>query len=256
MLACQGECAACSAQQNNRFGVEPGPDAVEGQIDGGLQVALEGLALQVPGPPIQRVERQRGRQELPGFAFLAKLAQHNGFEVAGARVVSVETQRTLQVLEGQSPMPTRAINFRQSVIGCAGPRLVPNRFIKGIVGLALSAQISQAHAQIVVRFAVIRIGIAASEPLDGSPEVLFGEVKFPAPKLPEAHSIVATSVQRIAAQGFVPIERRAARRMAVLLEVQAGDEELVGALDFVGRGRLRGRRRHRPMGTRLGLIQY
>ena len=71
----------------------------------------------------------------------------------------------------------------------------------------------------------------------------FGQREFAALEMPEAQRVVAARIQRVAAQGLAPIERRTARGMAVLVEVQAGEEEFVGAGDIGGRGRFGGGRR-------------
>ena len=84
--------------------------------------------------------------------------------------------------------------------------------------------------------------------------MLFGFGKFAAAQMPQAQRVVATRIQRIAAQRLAPVKRRAARGMAVLLQVQAGDEQFVGAGNFCRRGRFGGRRRHFALHARLGLI--
>ena len=78
--------------------------------------------------------------------------------------------------------------------------------------------------------------------------------KFAAAQMPPAQRIVAARVQRIAPQRFAPVERRAARGVAVLFEMQTGDVKFVGARDVLRRGRFGGGRRHFALSAGLGLV--
>src|SRR5512144_603596 len=56
--------------------------------------------------------------------------------------------------------------------------------------------------------------------------------------MPKAKGIVTACVQRVPAKRLPPVLGRAARGMAILFEVQAGDIELVATRNLPRRGRL------------------
>jgi hypothetical protein len=108
---------------------------------------------------------------------------------------------------------------------------------------------------VVVGFAVVRIGVAPGEALDGLAEMSFRQIKLTTAQMPETERVVAARVQRIAAQRLAPIKRRTARGVTILLQVQSGDVKLVGAGDVLWRRRFGCGRRHFAFGGRLELVR-
>ena len=64
-----------------------------------------------------------------------------------------------------------------------------------------------------------------------------------AAQVPAGPSRCCSGIQRVAAQGLAPVQRRAARGVAILFQMQAGEEKFVGAGDLFGRRRFGGGRR-------------
>ena len=82
----------------------------------------------------------------------------------------------------------------------------------------------------------------------------FGVGKFSAAEMPQAHGVVAAAIERIAAKGFTPIGCRTACGMAILLQVQTGDEEFFDGGHFGGRGRFIGGRWNGSIAARIGFV--
>lgn len=183
-------------------------------------------------------------------------AEDLDLEVTGTQVVATERQRAIQVLQRRQPVPPAAVHFGQCMITGRCPRLIPRRLVKGCVGVCNQAVrlgrsggkkielIADAKPKAVERFAVIGVGIAEDQPLDRLAEMRLCRIEFPTPQMPQTQGVVATIVQRVAAKRLAPVEGRAARGVPVLLQVQAGEVQFVGAGEVLRQGRLRGRRRH------------
>ena len=152
------------------------------------------------------------------------------------------------------PVAAAAVDLGQRMIAGGRPGLVPGGLVERGVGFVVAAEMAAAQqAEVVERLAVVRIGVAPGEALDGLRKCVFGERELAALQMPEAQRVVAARVQRVAAQRFAPVERRAAGGVAILVEVQAGDEQLVGAGDVRRRGRLGGGGGTSPFARGAGL---
>src|ERR1017187_5617923 len=152
------------------------------------------------------------------------------------------------------PFFLRTINFRQRMETRRHPRLIPSRLVKRIVSFAVTLEKAEAQAEIVERFAIHRIGIAAREPADGVAKQFFRFREFTAFEMPQAERVVAAGIQWIAPQRLAPISRRRSRGVAILLKMQTGDEQFVVARDVFRSVRLGGWRRNFAFPTRFALI--
>ncbi len=139
---------------------------------------------------------------------LTELTQNHHLQIPRPQIVHVKAQRPVQMLQSLHPVFPRTINFRQCLMACPRPGLVPRCFVKRIIRFLVTVEIAQAQTKIVIRLAVIRICIAVRETLDCLVEMPFGLGKFTAPETPQTHRIVATGVKRIAPQRFIPIQHR------------------------------------------------
>ena len=171
-----------------------------------------------------------------------ELAQGDDFEIAGAEIVGVEFQCAGEMIEGLGEIFPPAVDLRQRMIRRPLPRRVPGGFIKRVVGIIVAAQETQRQAQVVMRLTIIRIGIARGQARDGRAKMFLRQVEFAPPQMVKAQRIVAAAIQRIAAERFAPVHHRIARGVAVLLQMQAGDVEFVGAGDVPWKRRLGGGR--------------
>src|ERR1035438_2914056 len=106
-----------------------------------------------------------------------------------------------------TPMVATAVNFRERVEAGGGPRLVPRCLVKRGVSFVIAAKITQCQAEMIKRFAVLRIGVSPREAGDGLAEKFFSGGKFTAAQMPKPHRVVAARIERVAAQRFTPIRR-------------------------------------------------
>ena len=158
------------------------------------------------------------------------------------QIIDVDAQGPLHVFQGRTPRAAAAVHFGQRMISGRLPGVIPRRLVKrGVtfaekrffanfleLGTALDVQpIAQAKAQVVVRFSVIRVWVAQRESLDRRTKAAFGLGEFSAAEMPEPQGVVAARIAGIAAQCLAPIERRAARRMTILRQMQTGEVKFV-----------------------------
>src|SRR2546430_94797 len=111
--------------------------------------------------------------------------------------------------------------------------MVPCGPAERVIRLLITAQVTQGESEIVVRFALARIGISCRQPSDGLTEMLLRLCKLTTPQVPEPHSIVAAIVPGVATQCLTPVGIRVAGRMSVLVEMQSRNIQLVVARDLI-----------------------
>src|SRR5271169_5195029 len=111
------------------------------------------------------------------------------------------------MVQGTGPIHPRAIDFRQRKAAGRSPRLIPRCLVESRVGIVVTVEVTPAKAEMVVGFTVVRIGVPPSQSLGRSAETFFRLGKLAATKMPQAHRVVATGIQRVAAQRLAPIRR-------------------------------------------------
>src|ERR1051326_5782625 len=128
-------------------------------------------------------------------------------------------------------VPTAPRRVCRNQIGAAGtPRPTPSIQL-----------ITQAKAEIVVRFTVRRIWISSGKSLNRVLKLDFSFAKFATAQMPKTQRIVAAGVKRITPPRLAPIEGRTSRCMAILLQMQAREIEFIVAGDFLRRSGFRRR---------------
>src|ERR1035437_612767 len=142
------------------------------------------------------------------------------------------------MVEALLPAGGARIEFRKSVISGCSPRSVPRGFEERSVGLIKAALMPQCNAELIMRFAVIGVGVAAGESGDGSTQMRFGLSQLAALKMPRPERRIGAGVPGVAADGFEPVRLGATCRMPVLLKVQARQVQFIGTGDFFRRRRL------------------
>ena len=168
------------------------------------------------------------------------MAQADRLEVAGPQIVRVATKRFFDMGQGGSPGAAPGVDLGGGEVAGGGPGRVPGRLVESVVGLPVASEQPQRHAEIVERLAIVRIGVATTQALEGEAEGTLGQIEFAAPEAPQANRVVAAAVERIAAQRLEPVEFRRSGGVPILAQVQAGDEQLVGAGDILRVGGLGG----------------
>ena len=78
--------------------------------------------VEMPRPPVERIELQRGLKQRVGLTAFTQFAQNDDFQISRAEIVGVEAQRTIEMLQGRRPILPRAIHLRQRVIAGRQPR--------------------------------------------------------------------------------------------------------------------------------------
>ena len=138
----------------------------------------------IPGRPDAAPTSRAGQAE--GFAQQApRLRARSSFRKtmalrSRARRLSVLKQSERSRCSSAAGQFLAAIDLGQRVIARRHPGLIPDRFVKRVVGFVVATQKAQAQAEIVKGLAVGRIRIAAGEPGEGVAEKRFGEGEFAA----------------------------------------------------------------------------
>src|SRR6185295_130223 len=109
------------------------------------------------------------------------------------------------MLQRVRPGVPSAINFSKGMVTRGSPSLIPSRFVKRLVSVLFTALISEAQAQVVIGFAIVRVRVASRQSFDGFSKVCFGFCELTAAKMPQPQRIVAAGIERIAAQYFAPV---------------------------------------------------
>ena len=115
------------------------------------------------------------------------------------------------------------------------PRGVPQALREGVVRGLRSARRLEHEPEQVVGLARRGVRVASRLAGDRRAQVSLGLVEPPRPQPSLAECDVATRVERVAAQQFLPIRLRRARGVTNLREVHAREIELVGRGDLVRR---------------------
>ena len=148
--------------------------------------------------------------------------------------------------------PLRHADLRTGKIPGILPGGIPSGLVEPVIGLVQAPLTAQAQRQVVQRLAVVRVGIAPLQDLHRRAEIRLRQRVAAAAQVPQAEGVVAPHIERITPQGLLVIILRAPGRVAVLLQVQARQVELLTGADFRRFQRsLRGRRDRTIRGLRV-----
>ena len=115
------------------------------------------------------------------------------------------------------------------------PCAVPCRLVESAVCLVHASLIFQCQAEVVYRLPVIRVGVAFLEYGDSLRQIFLGQVEAPLADIPQAHGVVAAHVVGVAAQTLLIVVYGRVCGVAVLLEMEPCQEELLYGLYLAGK---------------------
>ncbi len=165
----------------------------------------------------------------------------------GLMVPSVAEETLIEMLLCRGEITTAHGDARQLEVGGVLPGGVPGRFAERVIRRVPSRLHDQRQPQVVIRLAVVRIGVVACQAGDRDVEEGFRIREATASEQQSAQRVVAASVARIAAQAFAVVVLGGPRRMAVLLEMYPGQIQRFDGIELIGRV-------DRPGGSGRGLI--
>src|SRR5690348_10040820 len=109
------------------------------------------------------------------------------------------------MLPRQVPVTMLSVQLSDRLITGCTPGIIPRSFVKSRVRLVVVVLKSKGQPQVEVRFAVVRVGVAAGEPLDGVSKAPFRFRKFATPQMPHAHGVVRARIARVPPQRLTPV---------------------------------------------------
>ncbi len=116
--------------------------------------------------------------------------------------VPVPRQRPLDQFEGLQVFFATGRDAGQFQKRGVLPGRIPGGFVECVEGLVVTFQLAQTKAQVVVRFAVVRIWVPSGERQDSSLKIGFRFGKLPVFVVPKPQRVVAAAIFRIPAEGF------------------------------------------------------
>ena len=149
-------------------------------------------------------------------------------------VVAVVDEATVDLVEGIVEVTHASANASGLKVGGIGPRLVPRSLPEEFVCFVGTELILEAEGEVVDGLSVVGIGVATLQHLDSSAQVGFGLVEATTTQVPQTYLIVASVVHWITTQSLLVVVESRPCGVAVLLEVQTGEVELVDGLDIFG----------------------
>src|SRR5258708_26312503 len=133
------------------------------------------------------------------------------------------------MIECRRPLSSRAVNFSQGMVTGAGPGLIPRCFVECRISVVIAVEMTQAQAQVVSGFTIVRIGIAARQAIDGFTKTRLGFREFTTAKMPQGHGVVATCIERVTSLRSAPVPDRGTHGMPSLIQMQTGYVQIVHA---------------------------
>jgi len=168
--------------------------------------------------------------------------QYRRFEIARIQVVGIGTQRALEMIKSIRPLLTATVDLCKAMICRPSPSGVPCGLVEGFIGFGDFALIAQRKPEVVVRLAVIRIGVPLRQARDGGAKILFSQPELAASQMPSSECMVRPAVTRISADGLKPIWLRVSRRMPVLFQMEPDQIEFIAGRDALRQAGFRGNR--------------
>ena len=187
------------------------------------------------GAEIQRVESQGRAQPPAGPRPAARLAKQRGLEMAGGMVPA---QLRSSVRSTRSRARPGAAGRGKTAPARSRPRPARRRSrspCRRRRRLRVASLHIEGQAQVVVRFAVIGVGVAPGQALRWpAGKTASASAELAAAQKQPAHRVVAAAVERVAPQGFLVIGLGRIGGVAILFQVQAVQEKLFVARDLCG----------------------
>ena len=184
---------------------------------------------------VQSIRLQAGFGGAGGVSGSPQLAQNGDLELLRFVMPGIARQRPLNQVEGVVPVVTAAGDPRQFEIAAVLPRRIPDGFVEGVEGFVVAPLKLERQAEVVVRLAVVGVGVAQRQAADRLAEVGFGGGEFAASQQQQAERVVAAAVERVAPQRFLVVRFRLVGRMAILFEMQPVEEQFLVGFDLGGR---------------------
>ena len=167
-------------------------------------------------------------------------AQDGGFQGTRLVVVAVADECSFQLLKRLFPAFLIGTDAGGLIIAGIGPGLVPGRLPEAVVGRCLERHVTVGNTQVEQGLAIVGVGIALLHDADGGLQISLGFPEAGTSQIPQAHLHIAAVVQRVTPQGLLVIVECTPGGMAVLLQVQARQVQLVNGLRILWRERCLG----------------
>ena len=198
---------------------------------------------------VEAVEQERLPDELQALvqlfrsphlqrALLAGLLpepEHGGFQCPRLVVATVENEASVELVEGVVVAVLRRADAGRLEVAGVGPRLVPRAFPEQVVSLLPAVLVFQGECEVEDGLAVVGVGISLFEYSHGLSQESLGPLEAPSPEEPEPRLVEAPDVVGVAAERLLVVVEGRPGGVAVLLQVESGEEELVVGLRVLGR---------------------
>ena len=193
---------------------------------------------------VERIGRERAGHHLASFGDAARPTEQGRLEPECHRLRGVGRERPLDHGQGVGRAPVCGGDLGPCQVGGRAVGAIPEGLAEGLVGLLRTTGQAQRHAQQIAGFAIPRVRVVQPQALERGAQVSLCLDVFATTQVPLAHGRVAAAVPRVAAQGLAVVGLRPAGGVAVLLQVHAGQPQLLERLDpgrwrWLGRGRRR-----------------
>ena len=182
---------------------------------------------------------------------IADAALQGYLEVARLVVTGVAAQGTLCQAQCVAEVAAARLDACKFVECSVLPGGVPGCLVERIEGLVVARLEAQRKTQIVVRFAVVRVRVAAGDAHNRASERMLSRLEIPPTERQKPHRVVAPTIVRITPQCLEVVILGLEGRMPILLEVQSVEEQFVGRA-YLGRWFSRRRSRWDILECRLG----
>ena len=175
-------------------------------------------------------------------------------QLAGLRARGVGVARQLEVLERGADGARPQGEAHLGEAGGAGPGGIPSGLGEALGGLVEAAEALEGESEAVTGLAGYRVEVATRHAGKRALEQLDRNGVLASAVVDRRERGRRAVVGRVAAQRLLEVRRGAARGVAVLLEVQAGEVQLVLGVDLGGQRRLGRRPRHDRLGRRVARL--
>ena len=194
---------------------------------------------------VEGVKRQSLPAEFLHTVLTPHEPQHGSLQCQCFLIVRPEDEASVQLIQGivQPTLPYGDFGCLEVARICLS--LAPCGFPEQLVGLVIPALILQRKGKVVDRLAVVWVGVTLLRQFHSLAQILLCLTEASPADIPQSELVEATDVVGVTAQGFLVVVNGIPRGMTVLLQVQAGEIELLiglyllrqqGGLSAVGYG--------------------